>query len=92
MNLTITPGAATEDATQIDQIVTEVPAAEFEKIETGSGKAELFYDDIVGLRYKLQNRMHEVNINEDEYYRLVQEAFDIESIMRAKYGEERHHG
>jgi len=74
----------------IEQIVTEVPADEFDKIKVGSGKGELFYDDIVSLRFKLQNRLHEVHINEDEFNRLVQEAFDIESILRAKYGEERH--
>ena len=73
----------------IDHILTEVPQDVYSEIRSGSGKAELFYEDIVSLRTKIKTRMHEVNINQDEYDRLVKEAFDMESILRAKVDEQR---
>lgn len=73
----------------IEQIVSEVPAALFRAAPAGSGKVDVYYDSIVALRYKLHNRLHEVSIMEDQYNGLVQEAFDIESILRAKSGDAR---
>ena len=71
----------------IEQVLSEVPAERLEGVPPGSGKVEVFYDSIVALRYKLHNRLHDVSIMEDRYNGLVQEAFDIESILRAKSGD-----
>ena len=73
----------------IEKIVSEVPAERMDGVAAGSGKVDVFYDSIVALRYKLHNRLHEVSIMEDQYNGLVQEAFDIESILRAKSGDAR---
>ena len=69
----------------IEQIVSEVPGDLLSSVGHGTGKAEFFYEDIVALRYKLHTRMHEVSAMEERYNRLVQEAFDIENILRAKH-------